>query len=107
MLVPYFDSSISREDDIMNSITDDEREKMKEIESMRQVRTIYYSAAAGPSIVLDDFLFLGNMQNATDRELLERFQISTIFNSSFLLILFYLRTYFKCMRLGYRKNYPR
>jgi hypothetical protein len=82
MLVPYFDNSTSSKDDIMNSITDIEREKMKEYDCVRDSgleRFYGFTMTNEPSLVLDDFLFLGNMQNARDRELLERFQISKFF----------------------------
>jgi hypothetical protein len=99
MLVPYFDEKTSPKDDIMNSITDAEREKMKDFAGLRVsfVSRIFNNPTErGPSIVLDDFLFLGNMQHATDRELLERFEISMIFSNIFSYFYYLLlRTYFK------------
>jgi len=82
MLVPYLDSSIPPKEDIMKSITDNERKKMDEFESIRGPSLDIFDRHPPlnqPSIVLDDFLFLGNMEHATNRELLERFQISKLF----------------------------
>lgn len=79
MLVPYLDGRSSSKEDIMNSITDIEREKMAGFYSRRgswYERGSEIPRVNEPSLVLDDFLFLGNMENASNRELLDRFQIS-------------------------------
>jgi len=76
MLVPYHDNLTSSRDD---DITDIEREKIKEFDSVRKTcldRLYELIDRNEPSIVLDDFLFLGNLQHAKNRELLEQFQIS-------------------------------
>jgi len=85
----------------MNDITDIEREKMKEFDSVRgsSLEKFYRCTDRNkPSLVLDDFLFLGNMESGTNQELLERFQISKFFRINFnILIFFFFRTYFKCL----------
>ena len=85
MLVPYVDNLTSSEEDIVKTITDNEREKMKEVESVRSSCLDRLYGGYGlmgfnnePSIVLDDFLFLGNIQHATNQELLQRFKISNL-----------------------------
>jgi hypothetical protein len=82
MLVPYLDNLTSSKEDIMKDITDIEREKIKEFHSLRVIsldRLCGFTDRKEPSIVLDDFLFLGSMQHAGNRELLERYQISKVF----------------------------
>jgi hypothetical protein len=82
MLVPYLGNLTSSKDDIMNDITDIEREKLKEFNSLRDMyieKSLKLIDRKEPSIVLDDFLFLGNLQHAKNREVLERLQISKIF----------------------------
>ena len=67
------------EEDPSLTMTDDERERMKVLEHERGLafdKFYRFGRMTEPSLVLDDFLFLGNMQHATSRELLERFQIS-------------------------------
>jgi hypothetical protein len=99
MLVPYLGNLTSSREDLMNGITDSEYEKMKEFESVREssLRALYASIGRDEaSIVLDDFLFLGSMRQAGNRELLERYQISKIFQINFDLYSS-LRTYFKCL----------
>jgi hypothetical protein len=102
MLVPYLDNLTSSEEDIVKTITDNEREKMKEVESIRNSCLDKFYGAYGfmgysePSIVLDDFLFLGNWQHASNRELLERYQISKLFKY-IRNVYSFLRTYFKCL----------
>lgn len=67
-------------EDTSFNMTDEEREKMKMLEHERGLafdKFYRLGRALEPSLVLDDFLFLGNMQHATNRQLLERFQISS------------------------------
>jgi hypothetical protein len=67
-------------EDLSFDVTDEERERMKILEHERGLafdKFYKFGRAGEPSIVLDDFLFLGNIQHATNRELLEQFQIST------------------------------
>ncbi|CAF4302815.1 unnamed protein product, partial [Adineta steineri] len=59
MLVPHQINLNSSKDDIMNSITDDERKKLNELESERGLildRPCRYTPYHEPSLVLDDFL---------------------------------------------------
>jgi hypothetical protein len=92
MLVPYYNNSTSSKEDFVNNLTDTEREKMREFESLRQNIDIFsvYATRNEPSIVLDDFLFLGNMQHAKDQELLDRYQISKYFLKYFFIFLLFL-----------------
>ena len=76
----FFHSAEERYD-----ITDEERERMKALEVERgQLFDKFYRFGrnAEPSIVLDDFLFLGDIQHATNRNLLEAFQISRLHHAS-------------------------
>ncbi len=78
MLSFFTRKSLTEEDSSFN-MTNDERERMKILEHERGLafdKFYRFGRTAEPSLVLDDFLFLGNMQHATNRELLERFQIS-------------------------------
>jgi hypothetical protein len=77
----------------MNDITDIEREKMKEFDSLRgsSLEKFYGCTDRNkPSLVLDDFLFLGNMESGTNQELLERFQISKFFRINFHILISFL-----------------
>lgn len=63
----------------MITITDDERERMRALQEERGNafdRFYRFGRTNEPSLVLDDFLFLGNIQHATDRDLLVRLDIS-------------------------------
>ena len=79
MLVPYNDGKSSAKDDILETMTEVEYEKMKAFDLMRSgsignlIRT---SPGDGLSIVLDEFLFLGNLGSASNRKRLEKYQIS-------------------------------
>jgi hypothetical protein len=100
MLSFFTRKSLTEEDSSFN-MTNDERERMKILEHERGLafdKFYRFGRTAEPSLVLDDFLFLGNMQHATNRELLERFQIS-LFTFSFLskFFILFFRTYLKCM----------
>jgi len=89
-MLSYFTRKSLTEEDPSLNITNDERERMKILEHERGLafdKFYRFGRTAEPSLVLDDFLFLGNIQHATNRELLERFQISKIFP---LLIFFFL-----------------
>ncbi|UJR08880.1 hypothetical protein I4U23_013135 [Adineta vaga] len=82
MLV-LFNQKPSTEEDPLSKITDDERQRMKTLEHERGLafdRFYRFRTTAEPSIVLDEFLFLGNIQHANNRELLHRFQIKHIIN---------------------------
>lgn len=63
------------------SPTEDERRRIEEYkEYVRQSPAYHqsillYSLAEEPSVVLDGFLFLGNLQHGSNLDLLERFQI--------------------------------
>ncbi len=79
MLVPYLDNLSSSKEDIMSTVTESEDEKLREFQSIRGgcLEALYrYNGRSEPSIVLDDFLFLGSVQHATNQQLLERLQIS-------------------------------
>jgi len=81
-MLSYFTRKSLTEEDPSLNITNDERERMKILEHERGLafdKFYRFGRTAEPSLVLDDFLFLGNIQHATNRELLERFQISKIF----------------------------
>jgi hypothetical protein len=101
-MLSYFTRRSATEEDPSFNITNDERERMKILEHERGLafdKFYRLSRTAEPSLVLDDFLFLGNMQHATNRDLLDRFQISNkffiYFYSKFSILFF--RTYLKCM----------
>ncbi|CAF1031808.1 unnamed protein product [Adineta ricciae] len=82
MLELYGQKSSKKEESTFKP-TDDERERMKALEHERGLafdKFYRFGTAAEPSIVLDDFLFLGNMQHANNSDLLERFQIKHIIN---------------------------
>jgi hypothetical protein len=90
MLMLHSDPSEPRKDP-MDVITDSEREKMKKLESKRGTsmeRYLTFSPSREPSVVLDNFLFLGSMQHATDQILLQRFQISKFTDISYTNCLF-------------------
>lgn len=81
MLTLFNRNSLTNEDSVPN-MTDEERERMKILEHERGLafdKFYRFGRTAEPSLVLDDFLFLGNIQHATNRELLERFKISMFF----------------------------
>lgn len=64
-------------------MTDDEREQMKVFEQEREAtfdKHFQYKRLHEPSLVLDDFLFLGNIQHASNETLLTKFQIKHIIN---------------------------
>jgi hypothetical protein len=101
-MLSYFTQKSIKEEDPSFNMTNEERERMKIFERERELafdKFYRFGRTAEPSLVLDDFLFLGNIQHATNRELLEGFQISMfsdiqlIKNSLF----FFFRKYFKCM----------
>lgn len=78
MLVPYENPALPPKEDIMKTVTEAEREYIREIEMFRMMsmdRMFSCANLGQPSLVLDDFLFLGNMQQAKDQELLEKLQI--------------------------------
>ncbi|UJR37359.1 hypothetical protein I4U23_030067 [Adineta vaga] len=73
------------EDDIMKSITNEERERMKEFEKIRSSTFNCFfenppRVTGEPSIVLDDFLFLGDMGHGKNKKILEKLQIRHILN---------------------------
>ena len=82
MLVPYHDSASSPQEDIMETMTEVEYGKMKAFDVILARR---FHGMGGLfsgdkcSIVIDDFLFLGNLNSAGDRKLLEKYQISKYF----------------------------
>jgi hypothetical protein len=81
-MLSYFTRKSLTEEDPTFNITNDERERMKILEHERGLafdKFHRFGRGAEPSLVLDDFLFLGNMQHATNRELLDRFKISNKF----------------------------
>jgi hypothetical protein len=85
-MLSYFTRKSLLEEDPSFNMTNDERERMKVLEHERGLafdKFYRFGRTAEPSLVLDDFLFLGNMQHATNRELLERFQISLFFSFLF------------------------
>lgn len=64
---------------LMRSITSDELAKMQEIEKIRNSNDNgVFLTIGGPSIVLDDFLFLGDFDHANNQILLEDLQISKL-----------------------------
>ena len=76
MFAPILDPVVNS---LMRSITSDELARMQEIEVMRnsnENRT--FLTIGGPSIVLDDFLFLGDFEHANNQTLLEKLQISEL-----------------------------
>jgi len=82
-MLSFFTRKSLTEYDPAFNMTNDERERMKIIEHERGLafnKFYRFGRTAEPSLVLDDFLFLGNMQHATNRESLERFQIKNILN---------------------------
>lgn len=100
-MLSFFTRKSFLDEDLSFNMTDDERERMKIFEYERGLAfDKFYRLARGvePSLVLDDFLFLGNMQHATNRQLLDRFQISQFpFHSHSTHIFFHSRTYLKCL----------
>ena len=81
-MLSFFTRKSFLDEDLSFNMTDDERERMKVFEYERGLAfDKHYRLARGiePSLVLDDFLFLGNMQHADNRQLLDRFQISQSF----------------------------
>ena len=67
------------------TITDEERERLKALLEERGLtfeRYYRFGRMNEPSLVLDDFLFLGNMQHASNRELLGSFNISECSSAS-------------------------
>ncbi|CAF2616562.1 unnamed protein product [Rotaria sp. Silwood2] len=82
MLTLFNAKSLTDEDSSLN-MTDEERERMRTFELERSAafdKFYRFGRTAEPSIVLDDFLFLGNIQHATNHDLLERFNIKNIIN---------------------------
>ncbi|CAF1550559.1 unnamed protein product [Adineta ricciae] len=66
---------------LMRSITSDELARMQEIGAIRNSNDDRaYLTIGGPSIVLDDFLFLGDFEHANNQTLLEELQIKHILN---------------------------
>jgi hypothetical protein len=62
------------------SPTEDERRRIKEFhdDARREAATeqlFRFGTGIEPSVVLDEFLFLGNIHHGSDLELLERFKI--------------------------------
>lgn len=81
MLVPYNDGSSSSKEDILETMTEAEYEKMTALHHVRTGligRLTRIEPGEGLSLVLDDFLFLGNMYSASDRKRLEKYQISKL-----------------------------
>ncbi|CAF4752962.1 unnamed protein product, partial [Rotaria socialis] len=77
MLTLYTQKTVT-DDDHSLVMTDGEREQMKILEHERSLafdKYYRFGRTAEPSLVLDDFLFLGNLQHASNRVLLERFKI--------------------------------
>ena len=77
MLSLYIDNPSTDDNSIFN-LTDDEFERKKIIEQERCLTwNMFYRFAqtSEPSLVLDDFLFLGSIHHATNHDLLERFKI--------------------------------
>ena len=65
------------------SLTEDERRLIKELQNVEQREValqqfLRYGSGPEPSVVLDDFLFLGNIHHGSDLELLERFKIGKL-----------------------------
>ena len=86
-MLSYFTRKSMTDEDPTFHMTNDERERMKILEHERGLafdKFYRFGRTAEPSLVIDDFLFLGNMQHATNRELLDRFKIS---NKSFFIYL--------------------
>ncbi|CAF1267944.1 unnamed protein product [Rotaria sordida] len=82
-MLTLFNTKYLTEGDTSLNMTEEERERMKILEHERGIafdKFFRFGRAAEPSIVLDDFLFLGNIQHATNRNLLERFNIEHIIN---------------------------
>ena len=80
-MLSYFTRKSLTEDDPSSSMTNEERERLKILEHERELAfDKFYRCGrlAEPSLVLDDFLFLGNIQHATNQSLLERFGISSL-----------------------------
>lgn len=100
MITLYVNKFIQKEEEASLNVTNEERERIKELENERSLafdRFYRFGRGAEPSIVLDDFLFLGNIQHAENHGLLEQFEISMLFILKISLINFYFRTYYKCM----------
>jgi hypothetical protein len=62
------------------SPTEDERQRIKEFQdyALREAdmeQFFKFGSGPEPSVVLDEFLFLGNIHHGSDLELLERFKI--------------------------------
>lgn len=64
-----------KNENIFTTITDDEREKMEKFKIDRELLAPW-SYSHDASLVLDDFLFLGSLSNACDRDFLHRYEIS-------------------------------
>lgn len=81
MLAPFDFNQTSSSPNM--EMTDDERERMKIFEQEREEtfdKHFKYKGLHEPSLVLDDFLFLGNIQHASNETLLTKFQIKHIIN---------------------------
>jgi hypothetical protein len=71
--------STKKKEEEISAITDDERARMKTLQHERGLafdKFYRFGRANEPSLVLDGFLFLGNIQHATNRDVLVRFDIS-------------------------------
>ncbi|CAF1273441.1 unnamed protein product [Rotaria magnacalcarata] len=82
MLTLYTQKTVT-DDDHSLIMTDEECERIKILEHERSLafdKYYRFGRTAEPSLVLDDFLFLGNLQHASNRVLLERFKIKHILN---------------------------
>ncbi|CAF0840724.1 unnamed protein product [Adineta steineri] len=82
-MLPYFSRKSVNEENTLSNMTDDERERMKVLEYERGLlydKFYKFGRGAEPSLVLDNFLFLGNIQHATNRDLLQKFDIKHILN---------------------------
>jgi hypothetical protein len=65
------------------SLTEDEHRLIKELQNIEQREValqqfLRYGSGPEPSVVLDDFLFLGNIHQGSNLELLERFKIGKL-----------------------------
>ncbi|CAF1303924.1 unnamed protein product [Rotaria sp. Silwood1] len=82
-MLTLFNAKYLTEENSLLHMTDEERERMKLFEFERGLafdKYYRFGRTAEPSIVLDDFLFLGNFQHATNQTLLEEFNIKHIIN---------------------------
>ena len=98
MLMLYNGSDLSDDTNQLNlELTDEENEKITTMMSYRSsvIETFsFFGKSQTPSIVIDDFLFLGNIGQASNRELLTQLDISKLLyictkNEIFIDLLFY------------------